>query len=232
MPRWLLPLAAALLAAGLAGLYVHARNLSGVPWKALSAPLPTAPGAEVAVDFEPPRNARYALAVEVDRVLPEALLLETVTTIHAPSTLDLAWRVEHGGRVLARGDARDYVFVDPGPVSPLGALRRILLRIPFEQDAAYFRSFGLLGKTTAARGVGTFAARAGERYRIHVRSTAGLAALAPAAPRVTVRLDRREWQQRYERTQAMAYASLVAIGAAGALLVLCTGTMLVARSRG
>ena len=219
--RVLYGVSAALAALGLAVWTGAGLVLNQPVWRPLVLDL--APEQQASGTFVASAGGRIELALEVDRALPMAQLRRSALAVKQPSPLDMRWQVatEEDGAVVARGDVRDYAYIDPGPRTPLGRLRRILTRVPFGQSERYFASFGLLGLPAAERGVGAFEARAGERYRLEVTTQADLASIDELSPRFVARLDRGRFAERYARTVPYSIGGL-ATALGGVLLALIT----------
>ena len=136
------------------------------------------------------------------------------------SSLDIDWEVRLDGETIASGDSRAYLYVQGGPPSLTGRLRRIGMRDPFGQNEKCWRSFGLLGATTISRGIGRFSVRAGQRYTVSASAADDFDSLRAATPKLLVRLERRRWEAHYASTRALGYLGLGASAIGAALVML------------
>ena len=204
---------------GIACLAIHASRVSVVPRYVLVQPLDlTRPNARIAT-VELPRIGAYELMIEARRNVPDEITREALEVVREPSPVAVGWRVTRDDATIAAGDSRDYLFVDRGPRSVAGALRRVLLRVPDGQDEVRRRTFGMLGSWTVARGIGRFHAESTGEYRLDVAVDAPWPALMPAEPRLVLRHERRLWDEAYRRSLPLAWIGLGTLGA-GLLLTL------------
>ncbi|MEO0425277.1 MAG: thioesterase domain-containing protein, partial [Pseudomonadota bacterium] len=218
--RVLYGVSGALLALGLAVWIGAGWVLNQPTWRPLVLEL--TPSQADGGTFIAEEDGRVELALEVDKALPLAALRRAALPVKQPLALDLRWQaLREDAAMIASGDVRDYAYIDPGPRTLPGRLRRILLRVPFGQSDRYFASFGLLGLPAAERGVGAFEVEAGKLYRINVETGADLATIENLAPRFVARLDRGRFAERLARTAPYSIGGLVTV-ALGLLLALLT----------
>ncbi|MEM9385727.1 MAG: amino acid adenylation domain-containing protein [Pseudomonadota bacterium] len=202
--------ASALLALGLA-LWAGAGWVLNQPtWRPLVLDL--TPAQVSGGTFVAEQDGRIELALEVDKALPLAALRRSALAVKQPAPLDVRWQaLGEDAATIASGDVRDYAYIDPGPRTPVGRLRRILLRVPFGQSDPYFASFGLRGLPAAERGVGAFEVQAGKLYRVNVETGADLASVETLSPRFVARLDRGRFAARYSRTAPYSIGGLLTV---------------------
>ena len=179
-------------------------------WILATAKLPLVAGESHTQEFAARTDGYAEIQIEVDESVASDIRNVYLTPTDSPSALDVRWQVREAGDVVAAGDARDYLYVEGVP-SFLGRARRILMHVPYGRNDAHWKSFGLTGSRTIARGIGRFPTKAGERYEVSVAAQAGLADLAPSSPVLIVRADRRAWQSHYERVRVLGYLGLALI---------------------
>lgn len=210
-----------LLLAGLLLLVLNGWLMGRLDWRPLEQPLDTASGAVQSASFVTRSDGWYEIQLEVSRSAPAAAIEDSVAIADGPSPLDVRWRLERDGKQIAAGDARDYMFLDAGPHGFPGRMRRTLMRVPTGIDRAFWLSGGLLGHTTAARGVGRFQAEADATYVLITEAAGGLSAIADGVPRMVVRIARQTSQQHYRRVAPVGYLGLATLATGLLLWVWC-----------
>ncbi len=208
--RFRLPLT--LLGAGLALMALNAFLMLRLDWRPAVLSLPPDGSSPVEQAFTTASSAPYEVQLEVSMNLPPRTINRTIGVADKPAPVDLTWTVFADDKVVATGDARDYMYLDGGPKGWPGRLRRILMRVPTGQDARFWRTAGLAGHTTTSRGVGAFEAKAGGSYRLRVEPRSGLEPLAEGDPKMVVRIARTVSHRHYQRTAPVGYAGLLLIG--------------------
>lgn len=222
-PKRLVRLALLVCLSGLLMLFVHGWRLGQAEWLVTTIPLNLGEANYLVQNIGLPRAGNYELQVEITRNIPYAEVVKTIEIVDAPSPIGLDWQVQRDGQSIARGDARDYLFIDRGPHSVAGAMRRILLRVPEGQDDLRWRSFGLLGHWTAARGIGRFRVDAPTDIQLSLTVTEPLATLLPAKPRLVLRHERLEWDKHYRKLRPFGYTAVITL--ALGLVLLAAGLL-------
>jgi hypothetical protein len=192
---------------------VNAALMLQLDWRPAVMPLAGNSPEPVETAFTVRHSGPYEIQLEVSRSAPARAIDQTIAVMDQPSPLDVGWQVMQNDRVLASGDARDYMFLDAGPKRWPGRMRRILMRVPEGQDDLFWRTAGLAGHTTAARGMGRFDATEGTVYRLVATVRGGLEPLSEGNPRMVVRAARAVSHRHYQKVAPVGYAGLALIGA-------------------
>lgn len=179
-------------------------------WILAAADLPLTAGSSTTQEFIARSDGYAAIQIEVEASTAADLRDLYILPTDTPSALDVRWEVRDTGRIIAAGDAREYLYVE-GITSMLGRARRVIMHVPFGRDIVHWDSLGLAGSRRLARGVGRFPTRAGERYAVIVTARTGYTDLGDSAPMLIVRGDPRAWQRHYNRVRVLGYAGLVLI---------------------
>ena len=210
--RW--PIAVAALAVAAAALlYANHRHNRRHTWQPVRIPLRFEAGATQSADFAAELDEVHQLEVAFDRRIDRAHISRYITTMEAPSALDVRWSVSDAeGRMIAKGDCRDYLYVIDGYDDVVRRTAKIILNYPLRQNL-WGQGGGM------ARGVGQFEARAGLRYTINVTMGTSAVALDVARPRFNVRVNERRVREHFSRTAPLSTVGWGA-GAAAALLVI------------
>ena len=153
------------LITGLLATIVYSRRNERALWIPASADLPISQGQSTEVGFTATEDGFCELEIAADDNI-ERDGRRLIMATGEESSLDIDWEVRLDGETIASGDSRAYLYVQGGPPSLTGRLRRIGMRDPFGQNEKCWRSFGLLGATTISRGIGRFSVRAGQRYTV------------------------------------------------------------------
>lgn len=232
MPRSLTGRSAlVLVVAGLLTLGLHAWRVAQAPRYVKTIPLDLSAPRAFSTTVNLTEPGAYELLIEASRNVPDPITRAALEVVDRPSPISLSWLVERDGERVAAGNAADYLFIDRGPRSALGGLRRVLLRVPDGQDELSRRSLGLLGDWTVARGIGRFRAPEVGGYELAVAIEAPWPALVPAEPRLVLRHERRVWDENYRRSLPLAYAGLMALGLGLGLAAVVLVRGLLGRSR-
>ena len=179
-------------------------------WVLLSADLPLAAGESWSKEFMARRDGYLTIEIEVDAAADANLLKRYVVSTESPSELDVRWEVQHDGRAIAAGDARDYLYVEQMP-SLLGRLRRIIMQVPFNRSATHWNSLGIAGSRSIARGIGRFKVTADAGYSISITTQDNHSELDSFRPVVSVRVEPRTWSRRYDKVRVLGYLGLALI---------------------
>jgi hypothetical protein len=164
----------------------------------------------LSVPVEPGR--RYEIAIEVDETTAPGLRTE-ILRAGLQDALQGDWQVECGAGMIARGDLSDYRRV--AEIRPLsGRLRRIVLRVPFGQDARSYWSFGLAGAFTGERSVGAFSAETDSVCTVSLTTRAWPEDAAAGNTRLVLRRDHAEWRAHYDRVVVLAYLGALCLAVA------------------
>ena len=225
----LLRLALLVCLAGLVMLFVSGWRMGQAQWHVTTIPLNLGEANTLEQSVGLPRAGTYEMQVEITRSIPYGQVVENIEIVAAPSPIGLDWQVERDGQTIARGDARDYLYIDRGPHGIAGAMRRILLRVPEGQDDARWRSFGLLGHWTAARGIGRFRVDAPTDIQLSLSVTEPVAQLVPAEPRLVLRHERLEWDKHYRNVRPLGYTGVITLALGLALLAIALSSRLLSK---
>lgn len=207
------------LITGLLATIVYSRRNERALWIPASADLPISQGQSTEVGFTATEDGFCELEIAADDNI-ERDGRRLIMATGEESSLDIDWEVRLDGETIASGDSRAYLYVQGGPPSLTGRLRRIGMRDPFGQNEKCWRSFGLLGATTISRGIGRFSVRAGQRYTVSASAADDFDSLRAATPKLLVRLERRRWEAHYASTRALGYLGLGASAIGAALVML------------
>ncbi|MEM9056655.1 MAG: thioesterase domain-containing protein, partial [Pseudomonadota bacterium] len=201
-----------LLALGLGLMITNGVLMNAPAWQPVSAPLKLRSGATVQQEYTAENTGVHTVELTFEKTAPKAAFADTALARRDPSTLAVDWTVERltpeGWTVIGRGDARDYLFVRTAQHSLPGRVRRALMRVPFEQDALSLNTAGLLGKRIVSRGVGSFGAEEGERYRVSAAIDSDLPKLDATDPRLVVGPDLRTFDAHYKAVRPWGVAGL------------------------
>ncbi len=189
-------------------------------WLPLEASLPLEVGEQVRYSFTPEGDGPHELQIEADDTMGRKNLLRYLTDFENPSEMQIDWLVMRGDEPLAAGDSTDFLYIERGPESLMGRVRRIALRIPYCQNRAQWLSLGLAGSATSSRGIGRFEAIAGQEYTILLTPAGEYPVLTSSGVTFVVRPDRRRWHDHAAKTIPLAYAGLLALMLGGGLVVL------------
>ncbi|MEM7283411.1 MAG: hypothetical protein AAF438_17480 [Pseudomonadota bacterium] len=208
------------LGIGIGFLGIHAALQNRTHWNPIMLTLPTVPGAAASGEFRPPEADIYEVQLETDLSLDKGLFTQIVGTKN-PSSLDISWTVKNSVKeTVAQGNVKDYLYIAPGPRSTKAKWRRVLLSVPFDRNDQHWRSWGLTGEFTGARGVGQFRGEKGATYYLEVASQGNYPKLKEANARMVVRRSRRSWNHHYEALAPLAYCGLLLIALGGGLMLL------------
>ena len=196
-PRTFLILA---LVCGLLGLFLvskHWQHLAQHHWEPMSVPFKITSGQTVSGQFTAELSEPHEVEFEIDWSLPNDVLDRLFYISEGPAPLDIVWKVEHNGTMIAQGDSKDYLYLTEGGHYRKSRLKEALLGIPFHRECA---------TGTIARGVGRFDAEAGKTYQVSANIRASQEELNAARPRLNTRVNRAFWTRHLAETQKSAYA--------------------------
>jgi hypothetical protein len=173
------------LAAGFLLAHIRASHaaLAGRPVREM---LPFTAGTKIEARFEATIDGEYEIELEVSRSGSPELIRRHIEIVDRPSAIDVRWQVTAPSADVARGDARDYLYLTGGGDSWIGRWKRFVMGDPFHA-----------GETpTVERGIGRFQARTGVTYTLRAEVGTTLEGFSDLAPCLAVRIARDEWARR------------------------------------
>jgi amino acid adenylation domain-containing protein len=216
--------AAAIIAlVGVATVVQIRQQVPRTDWIAVSAPLKLETGYQVNTRFSPQLSGLHEIELVVDRTLPQSELRDTVLGFRTPSTLDIEWSISLGDERVTAGNVTDYRYIDVSPDDFAARAGYTLLGLPVNRNEMHYRSLGLLGDFTWARGVGAAVLEAGQTYTLRVDVDREFPDLQVANPHFNVRFNSRSFLERRSTLVVQGFVGLALFGiglliAAAALL--------------
>ncbi|MEL7448084.1 MAG: amino acid adenylation domain-containing protein [Pseudomonadota bacterium] len=201
-----------LLALGLGLMVTNGVLMNAPDWQPISTPLELRTGESVQGEYTAGNGGTHIVELTFLKTGDQSALKDTALARRDPSTLDIDWTVEQqtagGWQTIGRGDSRDYLFVRTAQHSLPGRVRRAVMQVPYEQDTLSRNTVGILGKRIASRGVGSFQAQEGERYRVSATIGDDYPALDHTQPRLVVGPDLRSFDDHYKDVVPFGIAGL------------------------
>ncbi len=131
-----------------------------------------------------------------------------------PSILDVDWSIWREGELVTAGDMTDYRYIDESPRDVPAQIGYALFGLPVNRNEAHYRSFGLRGSFTWARGVGAANLEAGEAYTLRVDIGREFPDLQIANPHLDVRFNRRSFLEQRSGIVIQGFLGLALTGIA------------------
>ena len=174
----------------------RAWHLNRYTWRSLELPLHMETGQQEAGHFVAEVDTTYELEVAFDF---ESLGKNTgkfVTRMDKPSPLELNWSVWSDQKQIAMGNCRDYAYfvIRKGKLG--SRVNTFLMNYPY---------YPISRNGMAARGVGSFTARAGQTYEIHTHVGMTWRELMTSGPRLVVRPNRLFWLRHSRQSLYLVY---------------------------
>jgi amino acid adenylation domain-containing protein len=181
-------------------------------WIAASAPLELEAGYQFDARFSPQLSGLHEIELVVDRTIPQSELQDTVLGFRAPSILEVEWSISRGNEQITAGNVTDYRYIDISPADFAARAGYTLFGLPVNRNEMHYRSLGLLGDFTWARGVGAAELERGETYTLHVDVGREFPDLQVANPQLNVRFNRRSFLEQRPALVVQGFVGLALFG--------------------
>lgn len=188
--------------AGGLSLYLNVARIDAHTWLPLRVPFEMSSGATAVGQFTAELDEIYEIELDFEYTIPDRELFDLVGSLEFDSPLDLSWSVSHNDSVVARGDAREFLYYTYGSLSTLGKLRRWTFADPFHRSE----------RGSVARGIGRLRAEAGETYELRIEVGQPVERLVTTQPELQVRLNRVFYQRYIASGANLAYIGLGLLG--------------------